>query len=127
MLDSAPLVAFAPTTDLDRARDFYGTTLGLRVVEATPYAVVLDAAGTTLRVTLVGTPAAAPYTVLGWDVSDLDTTIHGLVARGVAFVRYDGMEQDGLGAWTAPGGARVAWFRDPDGNTLSLTQHPLSG
>ena len=64
--------------------------------------------------------AAAAYTVLGWKVDDLDATIDGLVRRGVRFLRFDGMDQDGRGAWTAPGGERIAWFADPDGNTLSL-------
>lgn len=124
MLASVPLVAFAAASDLDRAREFYAGTLGLPLVEATPFAVVFDAAGTTLRVTLVDAPAKAPYTVLGWTVPDIAATVLGLAGNGVAFARYDGMEQDDLGVWTAPGGARVAWFTDPDGNTLSVTQPP---
>ena len=68
----------------------------------------------------------APFTVLGWTVPDIDTAITQLASRGVAFQRYDGVDHDELGAWTAPGGAQVAWFHDPDGNTLSLTQPPSS-
>jgi len=122
MLGSEQLVAFVPTTDLDRARAFYEGTLGLRLVEQTPFACVFDAAGTTLRVTFVERIAGAPYTVAGWSVGDIAATIEGLVARGVAFERYDGVEQDARGVWRSPGGALVAWFRDPDANTLSLTQ-----
>lgn len=67
--------------------------------------------------------AQAPYTVLGWAVPDIAEAVAALAQRGVAFTRYDGMAQDELGVWTAPGGAKVAWFRDPDGNTLSISQH----
>jgi catechol 2,3-dioxygenase-like lactoylglutathione lyase family enzyme len=124
VLGSHDLVAFAATTDLDRARAFYVDVLGLAPVEVSPFACVLDAHGTTLRVTLVEELHPAPYTALGWVVPDLDAAIDGLVARGVAFRRYDGMDQDGRGAWTAPSGDRIAWFGDPDGNTLSLQQPP---
>ena len=123
MLESADLVAFAATADLARARAFYEGVLGLTVVDDTPIACVLDANGTTLRVTLVGdVVAVAPYTVLGWEVTDIEATIDDLVARGVAFERFDGMAQRDSGVWEAPGGALVAWFKDPDGNVLSLTQ-----
>ena len=124
MLTGAAIVAFAATTDLGRSHAFYAGALGLPHVETTPFANVYDASGTTLRVTLVGTVAAAPYTVLGWNVVDIDAAIHALDARGVTFERFDGVEQDAAGVWTAPGGARVAWFRDPDGNVLSLSQSP---
>ena len=68
--------------------------------------------------------ANAPYTVLGWDVLDIDRTVAELTERGVAFTRYPGMAQDEHGVWTAPSGSRIAWFRDPDGNVLSIAQHP---
>jgi catechol 2,3-dioxygenase-like lactoylglutathione lyase family enzyme len=122
MLASCDLVAFVATTDLDRARQFYGETLGLEPVETSPFAAVFRANGTLLRVTPVPEHVRAPYTVLGWAVPDVAATVHALTARGVAFTRYDGMAQDALGIWTAPDGARVAWFLDPDGNNLSLTQ-----
>jgi catechol 2,3-dioxygenase-like lactoylglutathione lyase family enzyme len=124
MLADEAIVAFAATADLDRAHAFYGDTLGLRRVEATPFANVYDANGTSLRVTRVERVAPAPYTVLGWDVADIEGTIAHLTARGVAFERFPGVEQDELGVWTAPGGPRIAWFRDPDANLLSLAQHP---
>jgi catechol 2,3-dioxygenase-like lactoylglutathione lyase family enzyme len=123
MLDSCDLIALIPTTDLVRARAFYQDTLGLRVLSEDPFAAAFDGHGTMLRVTLVGEVAKAPYTVLGWSVADIAAAVADLAGRGVAFERFDGMTQDELGIWTAPGGDQVAWFKDPDGNTLSLTEH----
>jgi catechol 2,3-dioxygenase-like lactoylglutathione lyase family enzyme len=123
MLDDARLVAFVATIDLDRAVAFYGGTLGLEQVGANPGAAVFDGQGSQLRVTLVGDLAPDPFTVLGWDIPEIEPAVDALVAAGVDLLRYDGMEQDARGIWTTPGGDRVAWFHDPDGNTLSLTQH----
>jgi hypothetical protein len=75
-----------------------------------------------LRVNLVDQIAVAPYTVLGWTVPDMAGAIGSLHASGVTFERFEGMDQSDLGVWTAPSGAQVAWFKDPDGNTLSITQ-----
>ncbi len=124
MLGSEPLGAFVATTDVVAARHFYAETLGLRLVDDTPFALVFDANGTTLRVTRVDEAVVAPYTVLGWEVSDIAATVADLTARGVVFHRYDGMEQDDAGVWRSPGGAFVAWFADPEGNTLSVSQAP---
>jgi catechol 2,3-dioxygenase-like lactoylglutathione lyase family enzyme len=117
---AARLVAFAATLDLEASHAFYGGTLGLQRVEATPFANVYDVGGQPLRVTRVGALAPAPYTVLGWEVPDLAAA---LAAVDVTPLRYDGLEQDDDGVWTTPSGTRVAWFRDPDGNVLSLHQH----
>lgn len=122
MLDSADLIAFAATTDLNQARVFYERVLGLPVTEQTDLACVFDANGTMLRVTAVPEVARAGYTVLGWRVVDITAAARELSARGGTFLRFDGMEQDADGVWTSPGGSRIAWFADPDGNTLSLTQ-----
>jgi catechol 2,3-dioxygenase-like lactoylglutathione lyase family enzyme len=122
VLESSDLVAFVAATDLSRARDFYERVLGLPVVEQNDFACVLDAHGTMLRVTAVPEIVRAGYTVLGWHVTDIAAAVRDLTGRGVTFLRFDGMSQDEQGVWTAPGGARVAWFADPDGNTLSLTQ-----
>jgi catechol 2,3-dioxygenase-like lactoylglutathione lyase family enzyme len=122
MLESSALIAFAATTDLERARGFYQGTLGLRLVEQNPYACVFDAAGSMLRVTAVAEVARAGYTVLGWRVTDIEDRVRELAERGVETKRYDGMGQDANGIWRAPGGDRIAWFSDPDGNTLSLTE-----
>jgi catechol 2,3-dioxygenase-like lactoylglutathione lyase family enzyme len=121
-LDSGRLVAFVPTTDLSRARSFYADILGLTVVEESPFACVFDANGTMLRVTPVRKLSRVRYTVLGWAVDDITATVRDLVASGVVFAHYRGMEVDDAGIWTAPGGDRVAWFEDADGNVLSLTQ-----
>jgi catechol 2,3-dioxygenase-like lactoylglutathione lyase family enzyme len=122
VLDSSDVIAFAASTDLERSRAFYEAALGLRLVEQTPYACVFDANGTMLRITAVPNVAKPGYTVLGWRVGDIDLVSAELRGRGVAFIRYDGMEQDDAAIWTTPAGDRVAWFTDPDGNTLSLTQ-----
>jgi catechol 2,3-dioxygenase-like lactoylglutathione lyase family enzyme len=122
MLESSDVVAFAAATDLPRARAFYEQKLGLPVIEQNDFACVFDANGTMLRVTAVPEVMPASYTVLGWRVTDIGTTVRGLRARGVVFSRYDIMDQDEDGVWTTPGGDQVAWFADPDGNTLSLTQ-----
>ena len=122
MLGDRSLVAFIPVSDLEEARSFYGEVLGLRVTEASPYAVVLDAGGTMLRLAQVNGLRPQPFTIAGWEVPDMVESIHTLMDRGVTFIRYDGMDQDEDGVWTTPGGEKVAWFADPDGNTLSLTQ-----
>ena len=121
-LSGAELVAFVPTADQARAREFYGRTLGLALVQESSFASAFDADGTELRVTVVEQVVEAPYTVLGWRVDDIRAKVRELAERGVSFQRYDGMEQDELGVWTAPGGSRIAWFKDPDGNTISLQQ-----
>ena len=122
MLESSDLVAFVAATDLGRARVFYEQTLGLPVLEQDDFACVLDAHGTMLRVTAVREVAGGGYTVLGWHVTDIVAAVRDLAARGVTFLRYAGLSQDEHGIWTAPSGAQVAWFTDPDGNVLSFTQ-----
>jgi predicted enzyme related to lactoylglutathione lyase len=122
--DLGDVVAFLAVTDLDRAERFFGGVLGLELRDERPFALVATGPGGRLRITLVESLPAVPHTVLGWNVTDIETTIDVLSARGVTFTRYDGMGQDTRGIWTAPGGARIAWFLDPDGNNLSLTQHP---
>jgi len=123
MLGSANLVAFVTVSDAARARTFYRDALGLRLVSEDTFALVFDANGTMLRVAVAAQVAVAPYTVLGWAVADIAATVRALAAAGVEFQRYPGMQQDELGIWRSPGGARVAWFKDPDGNTLSVSQH----
>ncbi len=120
----ANLVAFVASTDLRRSARFYLDTLGLTAEEDSPHALVVNGGGATLRITLVDQRAPAEYTVLGWQVADIEAAVDDLRARGVVFMRYDGMDQDGHDVWAAPGGARVAWFKDPDGNTLSLEEEP---
>lgn len=122
ILGAANIMAFVGTEDHARARAFYQGTLGLRLISEDRFALVFDVNGITLRVTNVGKLVVAPYTVLGWHVNDIAATVKTLQQSGVKFERYAGMAQDELGIWQSPSGARVAWFKDPDGNTLSLTQ-----
>jgi catechol 2,3-dioxygenase-like lactoylglutathione lyase family enzyme len=120
MLDDA--VAFVPSSDLARARSFYEGLLGLDVIDVTPFALVLRSGATTIRVTLAEGWTPQPFTVLGWTVGDMTSEGARLRAAGVEFLRYPGMVQDGRGVWTTPGGDQVAWFADPDGNVLSITE-----
>lgn len=122
MLGREKLMAFVAACDLDRAKSFYADTLGLQLVSEDRFALVFDAAGTMLRVAAVPEMTAAKYTVLGWQVRDIAQTATKLREAGVNFERYDGMKQDEAGIWLSPSGTRVAWFKDPDGNTLSITQ-----
>jgi catechol 2,3-dioxygenase-like lactoylglutathione lyase family enzyme len=124
ILGAAKLMAFVAVTDSARARSFYEGVLGLRLVEdQKPFALVFDANGTMLRVTPVHEHHPDPFTVLGWEVESIVNTVERLTEAGVLFLRFPGMnESDPLGIWTAPGGTRVAWFKDPDGNVLSVTQ-----
>jgi catechol 2,3-dioxygenase-like lactoylglutathione lyase family enzyme len=115
-------VAFVATRDSSRAKRFYRDTLGLPLVSEDEFALVFDATGTMLRVTRVRELAAAKYTVLGWQVRDIVQTAKDLEKAHVTLERYPGLQQDELGIWNSPSGARVAWFKDPDGNTLSITQ-----
>lgn len=123
MLDKAKLTAFVVTTDAARARRFFGDVLGLRIEGEDDFALVVDANGTKIRVTKMKEWTPLQHTVVGWEVTDIEGSVRGLVERGVAFEKYGFLEQDALGIWKAPGGtARVAWFKDPDGNVLSLQQ-----
>jgi catechol 2,3-dioxygenase-like lactoylglutathione lyase family enzyme len=122
MLGSSDLVAFVGTADAVHAKHFYGDVLGLSLESESEFAVVFKAPGATLRVTVVERVQPAPYTVLGWGVEDIVAAIADLHERGVKFAHFDGVEQDKLGIWRSPSGAQVAWFKDPDGNLLSITQ-----
>lgn len=124
MLNAARLIAFVPARDLERARAFYAETLGLKLVSQDAFALVLDAKGTMLRVAKVGEFQPAQFTILGFEVSDIGQEIEGLRAKGIVFERYPGLRQDEKGVWQSPSGARVAWFKDADGNVLSLSEFP---
>ena len=123
-LQSSKIMAFVATADTRRARAYYEGTLGLRLLNDEPFALVFDANGTMLRIAKVGKLTPAAYTVLGWQVGDIRAMVPELKKRGVVFEVIRGFEQDDLGVWTAPDGTKVAWFKDPDGNTLSVTQFP---
>jgi len=119
------IIGFVSIVDVERARGFYRDTLGLRLVmEEPPFALVFDANGIMLRLGMAKEIAPAHGTVLGWQVPEIRATVEALSHAGVRFERYRGMDQDERGIWTSPTGARVAWFKDPDGNTLSVSEHP---
>jgi|SRR5262245_5966430 len=122
MLSTSKLVCFVATGRPAESRRFYQGVLGLSVVEDGPFALVFDANGTELRVQKVQAVSPQPYTVLGWQVRDIEAVARRLSERGVPLERYDGLHQDALGIWSTPDGSRVAWFKDPDGHTVSLTQ-----
>lgn len=122
MLAHFDLIAFIATVRSDQAKPFYGEVLGLRLVEDSPFALVYDAHDTMLRVQRVETFHKAEYTVLGWRVDDILEAVEMLRKRGIRFEHYPGLPQDEQGIWTTPDGNNIAWFTDPDGNTLSLTE-----
>jgi catechol 2,3-dioxygenase-like lactoylglutathione lyase family enzyme len=126
VLTSCNIIAFVVTTDPVRAKEFYTRVLGLRLVDDQPGAIVFDAHGTMLRIAKVQAFVPAPHTVLGWQVTNVAGSIDLLIAAGVTFEQYPGLEQDERGIWTSPDGAKIAWFKDPSGNTLSLTEFPLA-
>jgi catechol 2,3-dioxygenase-like lactoylglutathione lyase family enzyme len=117
-------IAFIATSRPVEALAFYAGTLGLGLVEDTPFALLFDAFGTPLRVQKAAAVEPHPYTAFGFGVSDIEGTARRLADAGVVGVRFPGLAQDALGIWNAPSGARVLWFRDPDGNVLSLSQEP---
>lgn len=123
MLSSEKLMAFVSTTNADHARAFYRDKLGLRLISEDGFALVFDSNGAPLRVALAKEVKPAPYTVLGWNVKDLRATVLDLKKAGIVCEIFGFFKQDDLGIWTAPGGDQVAWFKDPDGNILSVSHH----
>jgi catechol 2,3-dioxygenase-like lactoylglutathione lyase family enzyme len=123
VLGSQKLTAFVSTHNPARAKVFYRDTLGLHLLSEDSFALVFDANGTKLRVSIVAEVVLAKYTVLGWDVPDIVATAKSLRRAGVKLEIFGGFPQDDLGIWTAPDGTKVAWFKDPDGNILSIAQH----
>jgi catechol 2,3-dioxygenase-like lactoylglutathione lyase family enzyme len=123
MLAKSKPVCFIPTKDAKRARAFFEKMLGLKFVSDDKFALVFNAGGNMLRVVRVQEFTPLPFTILGWEVKDIAKTAEALTAKKVTFERYGFMKQDELGIWDAPGGAKVAWFKDPDGNLLSISQH----
>jgi len=123
MLGATNIIAFIPTKDPAKAREFYEGVLGLRFVKDDGFAMVLDANGIMVRVAKAPDFQPLPFTVLGWQVVGIEKVVAALQGRGVQFERFSFLEQDKLGIWTAPSGDKVAWFKDPEGNMLSVSQH----
>jgi catechol 2,3-dioxygenase-like lactoylglutathione lyase family enzyme len=119
------IIGFVTIVDVERAKAFYRDKLNLKLIrEEPPYALVFDANGIMLRLGMGKERAAAQGTVLGWQVPDASAAVSDLEKAGIRFERYDFLQQDAQCIWTAPSGARVAWFKDPDGNILSISEHP---
>jgi catechol 2,3-dioxygenase-like lactoylglutathione lyase family enzyme len=126
VLRNARPVAFLATADAARARSFYEGRLELRLLADEEFALVFELGATTLRIAKVAELTPQPFTVFGWVTEDVDAAVSALGARGITFERFGELEQDELAIWTAPSGARVAWFKDPDANLLSLSnQNPF--
>src|SRR5579859_6101686 len=122
MLGASRIMAFVPTRDPVRARGFYEGALGLRFIGEDHFALVFDTEGIMLRVTTVPEFEPMKFTILGWEVPDVENAVATLEGRGVRFEHYGLPDQNERGVWAAPSGAKVAWFKDPDGNVLSVTQ-----
>jgi len=122
ILENNEVMAFVATTQPEKARTFYCDLLGLPLEDDSPFALVVRTANATLRIQKVQAFTPLPFTVLGWKVGNIQSTVNQLLAKGVKFERFEGMTQDESGIWVSPGGAKVCWFKDPDGNVLSLTQ-----
>ena len=122
-LGESKVMAFVATANPEKSKTFYTEILGLKLVEDAWFAIVLMAGDTRLHIEKVNEFTPQPFTVLGWQVPDIAAMVASLAAKGVKFERYPGLEQDAAGIWVTPDGVgKVAWFKDPDGNTLSLTQ-----
>jgi catechol 2,3-dioxygenase-like lactoylglutathione lyase family enzyme len=121
MLGANKIVAFVAVTDYEKARAFYEKTLGLKFISEDNFALVMEGNGTRIRMAKVPNHQPAQFTVLGWKTSDIEKQVSELQAAGVTFERYPWLPKDGLPIWVAPSGDKVAWFKDPDGNVLSLS------
>ena len=122
MLTDKKLKAFVPIVKPNEAKLFYKDILGLKLLSEDQFALEFDANGTLLRVTIVQELKPHPFTILGWNVDDIVSVIKQLNSKNIYCERYEFLEQDNLGIWLTPNGSKVAWFKDPDGNILSLTE-----
>jgi catechol 2,3-dioxygenase-like lactoylglutathione lyase family enzyme len=123
MLGSMKIVAFVPIKDSEKARSFYEGVLGLRFVKDDGFALVFEANGIMVRAAQMKDFTPAQFTVLGWQVYEIENVVRDLQKKGVHFEIFGFFQQNELGIWTAPTGDKVAWFKDPDGNILSVSQH----
>jgi len=123
MLSASKLIGFVPTRDSTRAREFYEGKLGFQFVSDDPFALVMRAGKNLIRIAKVKDFTPAQYTVLGWEVENIEVIVKWLQERGVVFEKYPFVQDQTLGIWTAPNGDEVAWFKDPDGNVLSVSRH----
>ena len=124
MLDSGKMVGFVPTTDYEKARAFYEGKLGFEFISHDQFALVVKAGGHMIRISKMPNFTPLQGTILGWEVDNIEAVVGWLKERGVLVEKYPFVQDQELGIWTAPGGARIAWFKDPDGNVLGVSQHP---
>lgn len=124
MLASSKMVGFLFTNDYQQSRAFFETKLGFQFVSLDQFALVMKAGESSIRISKIPNFVPAQGTVLGWGVQNIEAVVDWLTARGVAFEKYPFVQDQQRGIWSAPGGAKVAWFKDPDGNVLSVSQHP---
>jgi catechol 2,3-dioxygenase-like lactoylglutathione lyase family enzyme len=123
VLSAGKMIGFVPTADPGRAREFYEGKLGFQFVSDDQFALVMRAGDNTVRIAKGAKFTPAQYTVLGWEVTDIEAEVRALAAQGVSFEKYPFVQDQETGIWTTPNGDKVAWFKDPDGNVLSLSQH----
>jgi len=123
MLSAGKLIGFVPTKDSARSREFYEGKLGFKFVSDDQFALVMQAGESMIRIVKGAKFTPAQYTVMGWEVTDIEAMVKWLNGRGVAFEKYPFVQDQKLGIWTTPNGDKIAWFKDPDGNVLSLSQH----
>jgi catechol 2,3-dioxygenase-like lactoylglutathione lyase family enzyme len=126
MLSSSNLIGFLVTKDYDKARAFFEAQLGFEFVSVDQFALVMQAGAHMIRVSKVPNFTPARNTVLGWQVEDIEALVSWLKQRGVIFEKYPFIQDPEIGIWTAPSGDKVAWFKDPDGNVLSVSRHVKS-
>ncbi|HVT41172.1 MAG TPA: VOC family protein [Gemmatimonadaceae bacterium] len=124
MIGKSQLTAFLATSNPARSKAFYAKTLGLRLIEDDQFALLFDSGGVPLRIQKADAVRPHSFTALGWQVRSIRRVVAGLVKRGVVLERYPFLEQNEQGVWLAPSGTRVAWFKDPDGNILSVSESP---
>jgi catechol 2,3-dioxygenase-like lactoylglutathione lyase family enzyme len=122
MLCTAKITAFLATTNPARCKKFYESVLGLRLVSDDDFALAFDSGGTQLRIQKVEKLDPHPFTSLGWQVPDIRNAVTKLAQAGVEFETYPYLQQNELKIWRAPSGTKVAWFKDPDGNLLSISE-----
>lgn len=123
MLASAKMVGFVPTTDYNKARAFYEGKLGFEFVSLDQFALVVRVGGHKIRIAKVPNFTPLQGTILGWEVQNIEEVVRWLNQRSVTIEKYPFVQDRELGIWTTPNGDKVAWFKDPDGNILSVGQH----
>jgi len=121
-LSQSKIVSFIPSTNLELAASFYTNKLNLKLISSDDYALEYFVNNATLRINKVVDLVKVNYTVLGWEVKNIKSTVDELRKNGIKFIFYEGMSQNENGICSFPDGGKVAWFKDPDDNTLSISQ-----